>query len=176
MAPKISIVATAVSVERTRVRFTAASKESSTAAPKRSLFSASSVKACTVWMAFSVSSASPLVSAMRSCELRESLRTRRPRMTSGAIRSGISTTMMAVSFRLVTASMTRLPTTEITDRSVMERFTPAIDCTSVVSAVSRESTSPVRVTSKKAGSMRITRSYTAWRRSATTRSPSQVTR
>jgi hypothetical protein len=39
----------------------------------------------------------------------------------------------------------------------MERLTPAIDCTSVVSAVRRDNTSPIRVTSKNAGSMRITR-------------------
>ena len=76
----------------------------------------------------------------------------------------------------MTASITRLPTSEIAERSVIERFTPAMDCTSVVSAVSRDSTSPMRVTSKKPGSMRMTRAYTASRRSATTRSPSQVTR
>ena len=45
----------------------------------------------------------------------------------------------------------------IVERSVIERLTPAIDCTSVVSAVSRDSTSPVRVTSKNVGSMRMTR-------------------
>ena len=32
---------------------------------------------------------------------------------------------------------------------MIDRLTPAIDCTSVVSAVSRDSTSPMRVTSKK---------------------------
>ncbi len=53
--------------------------------------------------------------------------------------------------------MTRLPMIVIVERSVIERFTPAIDCTSVVSAVSRDSTSPVRVTSKNVGSMRMTR-------------------
>ncbi len=76
----------------------------------------------------------------------------------------------------MTTSITRLPISEIAERSVIERFTPAIDCTSVVSAVSRDSTSPIRVTSKKLGSMRMTRAYTASRMSATTRSPSQVTR
>ena len=54
--------------------------------------------------------------------------------------------------------------------------TPEIDCTSVVSAVSRDNTSPVRVTSKNVGSMRTTLAYTALRTSATTRSPSHVTR
>ena len=46
----------------------------------------------------------------------------------------------------------------------------------VVSVVKRDSTSPTRVVSKNIGSMRTTRRYTAVRRSATTRSPSQVTR
>ena len=71
--------------------------------------------------------------------------------------SGISTTMRPVSFRLVIASMTRLPAIVIVERKVIERFTPAMDCTSVVSAVSRDNTSPVRVTSKNVGSMRMTR-------------------
>ncbi len=53
---------------------------------------------------------------------------------------------------------------------------PDSDWISVVSVVSRESTSPVLVTSKNAGSMRMTRAYTALRRSATTRSPIQFTR
>ena len=64
---------------------------------------------------------------------------------------------MPVSFGLVTANSTRLPTSEIDERRMIDRFTPAIDCTSVASAVSRESTSPIRVISKKLGSMRMTR-------------------
>ena len=108
--------------------------------------------------------------------MRDWRRTRRPSTISGTSTSGISTTIISVSRTLVTASITRLPTIEIAERSVIDRLTPAIDCTSVVSAVSRDSTSPVRVTSKNAGSIRITLRYTASRRSATTRSPSQVTR
>ena len=157
IAPKTSIVAIAVSVERVFVRRTAATNESSTAASKRREFTSSSVNACTVWIAFNVSSAMPLVSAMRSCDARESLRTRRPSTISGTITTGTSTRIISVSLGLVIASITRLPTSEIAERSVIERFTPAMDCTSVVSAVSRESTSPILVTSKKPGSMRITR-------------------
>ena len=82
----------------------------------------------------------------------------------------------AISLALVSASITSAPAMFSIERRVIERFTPAIPCTSVVSAVSRESTSPVFVTSKNSGSMRTTRRYTASRRSATTRSPSQVTR
>ena len=58
---------------------------------------------------------------------------------------------------LVTASITREPARLTADRRVMDSPTPAIDCTSVVSVVSLESTSPVLVTSKKEGSIRITR-------------------
>ena len=45
----------------------------------------------------------------------------------------------------------------------------------VVSAVMRDSTSPVRVTSKNCGDRPSTLANTALRISATTRSPSQVT-
>ena len=48
-------------------------------AVKRSLCKSSSVNACTVWMAFRVSPARPLVSAMRSWEARDNPRTLAPR-------------------------------------------------------------------------------------------------
>ena len=47
---------------------------------------------------------------------------------------------------------------------------------SMMSLVSRETTSPVRVVSKNVGSIRMTRRYTASRTSATIRSPIQVIR
>ena len=75
----------------------------------------------------------------------------------GTITSGISTRITAVRRALVSASMTSAPIRLSTERSVIDRLTPAIACTSVVSAVRRDSTSPVRVTSKKVGSMRTTR-------------------
>ena len=90
--------------------------------------------------------------------------------------SGISTTITPISLALVTAISTSAPTTFSAERSVIEMFTPAIDCTSVVSVVRRDSTSPVRVTSKNVRSIASTRSYTLARMSATTRSPSQLTR
>ena len=95
---------------------------------------------------------------------------------SGATTTGISTRMTPVSWALVRASSTSEPTTLKLDRRMMERLTPEIACTSVVSVVSRDSTSPTRVVSKNKGSMCTTRRYTAVRRSATTRSPTQVTR
>jgi len=61
-------------------------------------------------------------------------------------------------------------------RSATEAEEPITVCTRVVSAVRRESTSPVRVISKKAGVRPSTLSNTALRMSAVTRSPSQVTK
>ena len=97
-------------------------------------------------------------------------------MINGPTISGISTTIISVSIGLVQTSITSEPSSVSVERSVIEMPTPEIDCTSVVSAVSRDSTSPVRVTSKNVGSMRTTFAYTALRTSATTRSPSHVTR
>ena len=53
---------------------------------------------------------------------------------------------------------------------------PITDRISVVSVVSRDSTSPVRIRSKNAGLIPSIRSNSALRMSATTRSPSLVTR
>ena len=78
-------------------------------------------------------------------------------MIIGPITSGMPIRIMPASDGLVAISSTSAPTSWIAERSVIDRFTPAIDCTSVVSVVSRDSTSPVRVTSKNVGSMRMTR-------------------
>ncbi len=61
-------------------------------------------------------------------------------------------------------------------RSAIEIDEPTTDWISVVSVVSRDSTSPVMIRSKKPGLMPMTRSKTALRISATTRSPSRETR
>ena len=78
-------------------------------------------------------------------------------MISGTMTSGISSRIMPASDGLVATSSASAPSSWMVERSVIDRFTPAIDCTSVVSVVSRDSTSPVRVTSKNVGSMRMTR-------------------
>ena len=70
--------------------------------------------------------------------------------------TGTSSTIHPIRLGLVSASMTSAPIRLIAERSAMEMPDPAIDCTSVVSVVSRDRTSPVRVTSKKAGSSRTT--------------------
>ncbi len=56
-------------------------------------------------MAFKVSSARPLVSAMRSCDARDRPRTRLPVTISGATTTGISTRMTPMSLALVRPSM-----------------------------------------------------------------------
>ena len=61
-------------------------------------------------------------------------------------------------------------------RSAIDMLVPTTAWISVVSVVSRESTSPVRVISKNDGLIPITCLYTALRMSATTRSPSHDTR
>ena len=107
-------------------------------------------------MAFRVSPARPLVSAMRSWELRESVRSLRPSAITGTMTVGMAMMISPSSLRFVTPIMTMEPARLMVERSAIEMPTPEIDCTSVVSVVRRESTSPVRVTSKNCGSMRTT--------------------
>jgi len=59
--------------------------------------------------------------------------------------------MMAVSFGLVTNSITRPPPNSRVLRSASEMLVPTTVWIRVVSVVRRDSTSPVRVVSKKAG-------------------------
>jgi hypothetical protein len=74
------------------------------------------------------------------------------------------------------ASITSPPSISSTLRRPMDRLVPITVCTSVVSVVRRDSTSPVWVVSKYCGLMLMTWRYTALRTSAVTRSPSQDTR
>ena len=73
-------------------------------------------------------------------------------------------------------SMSSAPTPITALRRPMESEEPTTVCTRVVSVVRRESTSPVCVVSKNCGLWRSTWAYTALRRSAVMRSPSQLTR
>ena len=61
--------------------------------------------------------------------------------------------MRPMSLALVAPMSTSPPTRFSAERRVIDKPTPEIDWTSVVSVVRRESTSPVRVTSKKVMSM-----------------------
>lgn len=77
---------------------------------------------------------------------------------------------------LVTVNITRPPSISNRLRRPIDRLVPTTVCTSVVSVVNRDSTSPVCSVSKYCGLMAMTWRYTALRRSAVTRSPSHDTR
>ncbi len=123
-----------------------------------------------------VSSASAPRSAIRSCADRARLRSRRPNTTSGSTTKGTTATTISASFGLVTTSMAIAPSASSADRSQTDTALPISDCSRAVSVVSRVSTSPVRSVSNTAGDSVSTRSNTAARMSAATRSPSQEIR
>ena len=90
---------------------------------------------------------------MRSCEARDSPRTRRPMSTTTATTAGTASNASASSFGLVTAIMTSAPMAMTPLRSANEAEEPTTTCTSVVSVFNRDSSSPVRVRSKNSGDM-----------------------
>jgi hypothetical protein len=123
----------------------------STEAPKRfdSIFSW--VNACTVGIALRISPAIAEASAIRSCESRESARTRRPNSTIGTTTSTSRPRMIADSLGLVTNSITRPPANSNVLRSASEMLVPTTLWIKVVSVVRRDRTSPVWVVSKNPG-------------------------
>ena len=176
MAPNTNRITTDVSMARMRMRAMAVVKAPVTSPKKRRLSSVSWVKAWTVRMALMVSSAKAPTSATRSWLARERRRTLRPKIMIGATTTGTTRNTRPVSTGLVTNSMTMPPSRLRALRSAMDADEPITVCKSVVSVVRRDKTSPVLVVSKKPACRVITRSNTAWRKSATTRSPSQETR
>ena len=126
-------------------------KDSSTAAPKVLRSWSSWVKACTVCTALRVSLAWALVSAILSWLLRLRLLTQRPNRISGTITSATAPSTRADSLGLVTNIIAKPPINVTALRAATEAEEPITVWISVVSAVSRDSTSPVRVTSKKDG-------------------------
>ena len=88
---------------------------------------------------------------MRSCESRDSLRTRRPNQTIGSTTAASSTMMIDDSLTLVTNSIASPPTNSRTLRSAIEMLVPTTAWISVVSAVRRDNTSPLWVVSKNCG-------------------------
>ena len=113
---------------------------------------------------------------MRSCAVRDSRRSRLPNSTSGSTTTGTTSSTSAVSFGLVTSSMTRAPASSSALRSHCETAEPISACSTEMSAVSRARMSPVRAVSKKAGDNDTMRSNRSRLRSAAIRSPSQDTR
>ena len=98
-------------------RCTATANTASTRWPKVALSRSSWAKACTVRISCSVSSTWLETSATRSCTARDSPRTRRPRSAIGSSTSGMPTSASAVSFGLVTKSITAQPAMVIAMRS-----------------------------------------------------------
>ena len=134
------------------MRRIAAPNARSAASANRCASCDSRANACTVWIAPSRSPASALVSATRSWLARESRRTRRPNTRIGSITSRIIPTIIDASDGLVTSIITRLPANSSELRRPIEMLVPTSVWISVVSVVSRESTSPGRRVSKKRGS------------------------
>ena len=89
-------------------------------------------------------------------------------MISTAITCSMSMGLVQISMTMAPKPMTKL-------RKPIEKEDPTTVCTSVVSLVRRESTSPDWVVSKKDGLWRSTWRYTALRTSVVMRSPSQLT-
>ncbi len=77
---------------------------------------------------------------------------------------------------LVITIITVAPTNSTTLRSAIDTDAPTADLICVVSAVSREISSPLRAESKKAGDSDIRCANTSRRKSATMRSPMVITR
>ena len=83
--------------------------------------------------------------------MRLRLRIQRPKVSNGTISTGTATSTSAESLRLVTNINASAPTSVTAFLSAMDALEPITVWISVVSAVSRDNTSPVRVISKKAG-------------------------
>ena len=111
-----------------------------------------------------------------SCAVRERLRTMRPNATSGSTITGIASSTEAESRALVTTIIATEPKNSTRLRSAIETDAPTAALIWVVSAVSRDTSSPDFAVSKNAADRMVMRSNTASRRSATTRSPMLVTR
>ncbi len=100
----------------------------------------------------------------------------RPNPTSGSTITGMAPSTKAESRALVTTIMVAEPKNSMRLRSAIETDAPTADLIWVVSAVSRDTSSPDLAVSKNDADRMVRRSNTASRRSATTRSPRLVTR
>ncbi len=103
-------------------------------------------------------------------------RTARPAANSGRTMTGMAASTKAESLGLVTTIIAIAPTNMKRLRSAIEADEPKVALSWVVSAERREAISPVFSVSKKPGSSRVRWAKRSERRSATTRSPSVITR
>ena len=147
IAPKIRVIAAAVTRAWVPMRRRAVATDSATASEKRERSQTSRACACTVRIAPSVSAASVLASATRSWLAREIFCRRRPPSTIGSTNTGIPTRVQAARRGLVTTIIASPPVTVMTLRNatdIPELITPR---SSSVSADRRETSSPLRLRS-----------------------------
>ncbi len=78
-----------------------------------------------------------------SCASRERRRTARPKATSGSTITGMAASTKVDNRGLVTTIITAAPTNSTRLRSAIDTDAPTADLICVVSAVSRETSSPV---------------------------------
>ena len=146
--PKIRPMTMTVIRARARMRLAAARKATSTESPKRRSAVRSRPKAWTVSSASRLSPAKPTASANRSWAVVDSVRTRRPKMNSGAMTTGAS----AMTARVRTGETVNItivaPIVDSMLRSATEAEVPTRVSIRVTSVVRRDSTSPVRVLRK----------------------------
>ena len=172
---KIRKITSAVITARVLIRVRADRNDRSVTSANPARVRVSWVKACTVCAASRLSDAVPDELAIQSWFSRASTRRRRPSRKIGATTTGTSNNSNPVSLAEVRSSITNPPSATSTCRSASDTDEPITDRISVVSVVMRLMISPVITFSKKPGDRPITRSNTALRMSATTRSPSRVT-
>src|SRR3981081_3333410 len=98
-----------------------------------------------------ISEAEAVASASVSWALRDNRRTQRPNATSGITITGIASSTKPDSLGLVITIIAVAPTNSRKLRSAIDTDAPAADLIWVVSAVSREISSPLRAESKNAG-------------------------
>ena len=97
-----------------------------------------------------------LESATRSWLSRERRRTRRPIHRVGSTTSTTAANTIDITYGLVHTSTASAPTPITALRRPIDKDEPTTVCTSVVSTVRRDSTSPVWVVSKNCGLCRST--------------------
>ncbi len=147
-APITSSITSAVSQARWRMRLTATANASSTCAPNCVLSSRWWLNACTTLMFLIDSPTKVPTSATLSWLVRDSTRTRRPKIRIGATTSGTLTMTISVSLMSVTNSQTMPPIMISRLRSASDTDEPITVCSSVVSVVMRDWISPLRLASK----------------------------
>ena len=102
-------------------------------------------------MAFSTSAAIALESATLSWLARDSLRTRRPYHMAGRTTRHTTSNTCTITVGWLQTSIVSAPSPITALRKPIDSEEPTTVCTSVVSVVRRESTSPVWVVSKNCG-------------------------